>query len=88
VTFYGWGIVGDPGGDVMRRDPEALGLHPDGDPAPPARRQGARGDWPLGRALRSGVFWMLGGVHCHVGAGVMLSGSMAAWGPRRPRSRP
>ena len=45
---------------IMRRDPESLGLHPDGDPAPPARRQGARGDWPPGPALRSGAFWMLG----------------------------
>ena len=48
---------------VMKRDPEQLGLFPDGGPWNPAA--GAReGDvqWPLSRALRTGTFWMLGGV--------------------------
>lgn len=43
---------------VMRRDPESVGLHPDGDPAPVAAGAVERG-WPLGRAMRSRAFWML-----------------------------
>ena len=44
---------------VMRRDPESVGLHPDGEAAPVAADAGGRG-WPLGRAVRSRAFWMLG----------------------------
>jgi len=46
---------------VMRRDPESMGLHPDGDPAPPpAGALAGDGDWPLGRALRTRAFWLIG----------------------------
>jgi MFS family permease len=49
---------------MMRRDPETVGLAPDGDrpargpvrPRPPAE------DWTIGRALRSRQFWILYGV--------------------------
>lgn len=44
---------------VMRRDPESVGLQPDGAPAPAAVEPAERG-WPLGRAVRSRAFWMLG----------------------------
>jgi len=43
---------------LMRRDPETLGLGPDGDARPrgaPARSPG----WTTGRAMRSRVFWLL-----------------------------
>jgi MFS family permease len=53
---------------VPRRRPEELGLHPDGDPAPPSLTAGghpanvvdpawASVDWTLGRALRTTRFW-------------------------------
>ena len=35
---------------VMRRDPESMGLHPDGDARPAARRAGAPAGWTLGAA--------------------------------------
>jgi MFS family permease len=42
---------------VMRRDPESLGLHPDGAPAPaPA---GALGGWTVREAVRARAFWAL-----------------------------
>lgn len=45
---------------LMRRDPESLGLAPDGDPAPaPAAEQGAGPDWTTGAALRTRAFWIL-----------------------------
>lgn len=46
---------------AMRRDPESLGLHPDGGarPAPSAPPPGGE-SWPLGRAARTPVFWLLG----------------------------
>jgi MFS family permease len=44
---------------VMRRDPEALGLHPDGDPEPPPREAAGGAAWPLGRAARTRTFWLL-----------------------------
>jgi len=43
---------------LMRRDPETLGLGPDGDPRPhdaTARPEG----WTAGRAMRTRAFWML-----------------------------
>lgn len=47
---------------LMRRDPESLGLRPDGAPtavdAPAAA--GEDDSWSLGRALRSPMFWLLG----------------------------
>lgn len=44
---------------LMRRDPESMGLHPDGAAAPPpAARGGGRG-LPLGAAMRTGAFWLL-----------------------------
>jgi MFS family permease len=43
---------------VMRRDPEGVGLHPDGDDRPPPTE--VAGDaWPLRRALRTSAFWLL-----------------------------
>lgn len=49
---------------LMRRDPEAIGLAPDGDRASPVRALAARGahDWTIRRALRSPAFWLLFGV--------------------------
>jgi MFS family permease len=44
---------------VMRRDPESVGLHPDGSGA---RQQAAFADddaWPLHRAVRNLAFWLL-----------------------------
>src|SRR5690349_11830428 len=51
---------------LMRREPEAIGLAPDGDRAPPVRApaaaaRGAHG-WTIRRALRSPAFWLLFGV--------------------------
>ena len=44
---------------VMRRDPESMGLHPDGDATPPpAVRAGGRG-FRLSEAIRTGTFWLL-----------------------------
>jgi len=46
---------------VMRRDPESMGLAPDGDPVPTRRDvavDASRG-WTLGAALRTRSFWML-----------------------------
>ena len=45
---------------AMRRDPESLGLHPDGAEAPPAVAGVEETPWPLRRALRSRAFWMIG----------------------------
>ena len=45
---------------VMRRDPESLGLHPDGADAPPAVTGVEETSWPLRRAMRSRAFWMVG----------------------------
>jgi MFS family permease len=49
---------------LMRRDPESVGLAPDGDRAPraPARAGPPPGDWTIRRALRSRAFWILYGV--------------------------
>jgi MFS transporter, OFA family, oxalate/formate antiporter len=44
---------------VMRRDPESLGLHPDGGPAPAVAGTPTAG-LPLGAAVRTGPFWLLG----------------------------
>jgi MFS family permease len=44
---------------LMRRDPESMGLHPDGDAAPaPVLRAGA-GGLTLGAAARTGTFWLM-----------------------------
>ncbi|HEU5320235.1 MAG TPA: MFS transporter [Methylomirabilota bacterium] len=45
---------------VMRRDPESLGLHPDGDPAPPPAAAAAVPAWPLRAAVRTPTFWLVG----------------------------
>ena len=48
---------------VMKRDPELLGLAPDGMPRNPSvliRKNEAQ--WPLSRALRTPAFWMLFGI--------------------------
>lgn len=47
---------------LMRRDPESMGLHPDGDPTPlPLARSGGDG-LRLGLAIRTGTFWLLAAV--------------------------
>jgi MFS family permease len=43
---------------IMRRDPESLGLHPDG-AAAPAPADGAVAALPLGHAIRTSTFWLL-----------------------------
>jgi MFS family permease len=46
---------------LMKRDPESLGLRPDGDPAAPHGRAGlphAR-DYTMGQAMRNRAFWVL-----------------------------
>lgn len=45
---------------LMRRDPESLGLHPDGAPAPPAPAAHGGHGFTLGEAFRSRAFWLLG----------------------------
>lgn len=45
---------------VMRRDPESLGLHPDGADTPPAVTGIEETPWALRRAMRSRAFWMVG----------------------------
>ena len=45
---------------IMRRDPESMGLHPDGDAAAPRSATTDPGEWPLSRALRTPTFWLLG----------------------------
>lgn len=47
---------------VMRRDPESMGLSPDGDGRPASQTADRGGRWPLGRALRTRAFWMLGAI--------------------------
>jgi MFS transporter, OFA family, oxalate/formate antiporter len=44
---------------VMRRDPEALGEHPDDDPRPLVASGAAEPQWTLGRAVRTRAFWLL-----------------------------
>jgi MFS family permease len=44
---------------LMRRDPESMGLHPDGDPAPPPALRAAGDGLRLGQTLRTGTFWLL-----------------------------
>lgn len=47
-------------GAIMRRDPESMGLHPDGDAAAPRDAIAGAGEWPLSRAVRTPTFWLLG----------------------------
>ncbi len=48
---------------VMKRDPELLGLAPDGGPRNPAAPSGeGEVQWPLSRAIRTAAFWMVFGV--------------------------
>ncbi len=44
---------------LMRRDPEGVGLHPDGDVVSLATVGAQEPAWPLGRAMHSRAFWML-----------------------------
>jgi MFS family permease len=53
VAFVGLNAVAP----VMRRDPEAVGLSPDGDPLAPAVRTQPSVD--VGAAMRTGAFWAL-----------------------------
>jgi MFS family permease len=46
---------------LMRRDPESLGLAPDGE-APPTAPTAEGDPWPLARAARTRAFWVLVGV--------------------------
>ena len=45
---------------IMRRDPESLGLHPDGQPSPTLAASGATGGLSLGEAVRTRALWLLG----------------------------
>jgi MFS transporter, OFA family, oxalate/formate antiporter len=45
---------------IMRRDPESMGQHPDGDAASPAGATERVTEWPLARAIRTPTFWLLG----------------------------
>ena len=51
---------------VMRRDPELLGLSPDGEPrsatAPAPAPAPPEIQWPLGKAIRTGAFWLVFGI--------------------------
>jgi len=48
---------------VMRRDPELLGLSPDGAPrAAAAAQEAAETQWPLRSAVRTGAFWLVFGI--------------------------
>jgi MFS family permease len=51
-------VVVNLGALLMRRDPESVGLHPDGDAAAPGREAGAPA-WPLRLAARTPTFWLL-----------------------------
>ena len=44
---------------VMRRDPESMGLHPDGERPAAVDVVSAEEAWPLARAIRTPTFWML-----------------------------
>jgi MFS family permease len=44
---------------LLHRDPESLGLHPDGSVKPTAIASTYPSAWTLGRAMRSGAFWVL-----------------------------
>jgi MFS family permease len=44
---------------LMRRDPESLGLHPDGAARPVRTAATDVASWPLARAMRSRAFWTL-----------------------------
>jgi MFS family permease len=44
---------------VMRRDPESLGLHPDGSAAAPTGGGPEADPWPLREATRTAPFWLL-----------------------------
>jgi MFS family permease len=44
---------------VMRRDPESIGLHPDGAAAPPAPAHRGSGGLSLAAAMRTAAFWRL-----------------------------
>ncbi|MBI4589294.1 MAG: MFS transporter [Candidatus Rokubacteria bacterium] len=49
---------------VMRRDPELLGLRPDGDAGPPTASGSStvEAQWPLRSAIRTRAFWLIFGV--------------------------
>jgi MFS family permease len=48
---------------LMRRDPASLGLHPDGAAEPAPVSSAAGGGLPLGAAVGSGTFWLLGAAY-------------------------
>jgi MFS transporter, OFA family, oxalate/formate antiporter len=45
---------------LMRRDPESLGLHPDGAPAAMTAAEDGGDGWSLADAMRARAFWMIG----------------------------
>jgi OFA family oxalate/formate antiporter-like MFS transporter len=44
---------------LMRRDPESMGLHPDGEASPPATVGAGADGLTLGDAVRTGTFWLM-----------------------------
>jgi MFS family permease len=44
---------------LMRRDPESMGLHPDGDATPPPALRGGPVGLSLGAAARTSTFWLM-----------------------------
>ena len=44
---------------MMRRDPESLGVQPDGQPLPAVATAAPAESWPLRRAARTTTFWLL-----------------------------
>jgi MFS transporter, OFA family, oxalate/formate antiporter len=44
---------------LLRRDPESMGLHPDGDATPPPPTRADAGGLTLGAAARTGTFWLM-----------------------------
>jgi sugar phosphate permease len=59
-------VIGLPLALLVRRSPESMGLHPDGDPLPPvvksengAQPASAAADFSLRQALRTSAFWFI-----------------------------
>jgi MFS family permease len=55
-------VIVNAAAPVMRRDPESMGLHPDGVATPPPAAA-ASGDLTLPAAMRTGAFWLLGAAY-------------------------
>ena len=67
LAFVIWGALLAPFALLLRRSPEAVGLRPDGDPAPVRDSAGRtqtsiiqqEDEWTLSEAMRTLTFWML-----------------------------